>query len=99
MDHSSLRYSVHCVVTRCVITAQTTVLYIIQALVLKPFLTKYQTEKPMVHFMAEGLKAIFQVTLRKIIKKDKIDEEKITDLISVDLEKMRTCLVLISVLQ
>ena len=43
-------------------------------------------------FIAEDLKHIFLTTLRKTIKKDVIDEENVSKLINVDLDKKENML-------
>ena len=43
--------------------------FIIQAKVLTPYLEKYQSDKPVVIFMAEDLQMILKTAMKKFVKK------------------------------
>lgn len=66
--------------------------FITQAKSLKPYLEKYQTEKPMAVFMAKDLENILETVMRKFVKKDVIDGANGSKLAKTDLDKKENML-------
>ena len=62
--------------------------FITQAQLLKPYLKKYQSESPMMPFMAEDLYNILESTMKKFVRKSVIEESTTAGkLASIDLNK------------
>ena len=66
--------------------------FITQARFLKPYLEKYQTEKPMSVFMAGELKNILKTLMCKFIKKEIVEGTSGTKLTKIDLDKKENLL-------
>jgi len=59
-------------VKQCVVDTLTTAklhFFVTQAKVMKPYLEKYQTDNPMVVYMAEDLKNLLKTVMEKFVKK------------------------------
>jgi hypothetical protein len=60
--------------------------YISMAKVVKPFLEKYQTDKPMLPYMAKDMRSMFRDLLSKFLRKDKMpDSNSISELTELNL--------------
>ena len=66
--------------------------FITQARTVKPYLEKYETEKPMAVFMAKDLESILDTLMRKFVKRDVMGDASGSKLARIDLDKKENLL-------